>query len=287
MAARGSLRSNRLRGAWAAVCSAVLTLAGCSGSRPGVYEYQPTGAPLRYEIRASAESVVETPGGPQRVSVEALATLSLRFGAATSRGRRFDATFESASLAALAEGQRTEIETSGLEGARYGGFLGAGGTIELTDEPDLPPDLRAQSDWVSFVTDLLFPPPPGGEETPGGWPHDYVLSIATSIVATAEYHGTVRFAGDTTWNGRPARLLISEGLATSYGSGTPEGAPEEIVFRLEGRKVRRYVWDPARGVLLAALLDGESAGEVRAVGYDLPMTRRSRQEARLIVPTED
>lgn len=287
MTARAGPRMDRYPWPWAFLCGSVLTIAGCGGSQPGIYGFQPTAAPLRYEIRATAESAVETPGGPQSVSAEALATVSLRFGAVTARGRRFDATFESASLATVREGERTEVETGGLEGARYGGFLGAGGAIELTDEPDLPTDLQAQSDWVSFVTDLLYPPPPRGDGTAEGWPHDYVLSTATSIAATGEYHGTVRFAGDTTWNGIRARLLISEGLATSYGSGTPEGAPGEVVFRLEGRRIRRYVWDPARGVLLAALLDGESAGQLRAAGYDLPMTRRSRQEARLIEPARD
>jgi hypothetical protein len=97
------------------------------------------------------------------------------------------------------------------------------------------------------------------------------------------YDGAASLAGDTTWNGRAARVIVSEGLATVTGQGSPAGAPGEVAFTYTGRLTQRHVWDPRRGLMLAATrrLDAEGELEVRSMGMTMPISYHGTREVTL------
>jgi hypothetical protein len=55
------------------------------------------------------------------------------------------------------------------------------------------------------------------------------------------------------------------------GTGTPAGSPAEVEMSATGTATARYLWDPVRGVMLAAWVTGEASGDVAVVGMDLSM----------------
>jgi hypothetical protein len=106
---------------------------------------------------------------------------------------------------------------------------------------------------------------------------DGVMTVETS------YDGTASFAGDTTWNGVAARVILSEGTTTTTGRGTPEGAPGEIEFTMSGKTVIRYIWDPRGGTMLASNSSTEAEGEIEviAMGMTMPISYRGGSDVRL------
>ena len=61
MTARAGPRMDRYPWPWAFLCGSVLTIAGCGGSQPGIYGFQPTAAPLRF----SPDPPLSRPGAPE------------------------------------------------------------------------------------------------------------------------------------------------------------------------------------------------------------------------------
>ncbi len=103
------------------------------------------------------------------------------------------------------------------------------------------------------------------------------------MTVRSTYEGEARFAGDTTWNGRAARVIVSQGISTVTGRGTPASAPGEIVFEFSGESITRYIWDPEHGVMLASSTSASGGGELEVLSMQMrmPMTYEGNREVRL------
>jgi hypothetical protein len=96
------------------------------------------------------------------------------------------------------------------------------------------------------------------------------------------YTGSARFAGDTTWNGIAARVIVSKETIRADGNGFPEGAPGEVELSVDGTASATYLWDPGSGMLLAMKAESRSEGRVFTLGFDLPIEIRSERRAELV-----
>ncbi len=78
-------------------------------------------------------------------------------------------------------------------------------------------------------------------------------------------------------------MIISQGLSTVTGRGTPDSAPGEIVFEVSGESITRYIWDPERGVMLASSASASGGGELEVLSMQMrmPMTYEGNREVRL------
>lgn len=263
-----------------AVFTAVLAGA-CGGGQAPVYSLQPTDAPLRYTITAVGSQTVETPNGPAGGGFDTDAVVLLSLGEAASAGRAFSVKFES--FDAILESQlgKNKVDGSSVVGPEFRGVVISGGAIRMTETPEVEAGVYDENSIVAMFPDLLAPLPPGGSNQVESWPHAYVLPSGGGLDGQASYTGTARFAGDTTWNGVPATVIVSEGTVHAEGRGTPQGAPGEVELSADGDASAVYVWDPRTGVLLAMRAESESVGAVTTMGFDLPLVLKSMREARL------
>jgi hypothetical protein len=160
--------------------------------------------------------------------------------------------------------------------------LAGNGEVEVTSAPEITAQGVTTDDMIELVTGVAFPLPPGGDSSAQSWPHHLTTPVASGMEGKVVYDGTASFAGDTTWNGIPARVIVSEGSWKLTGTGMPEGAPAEVELVLEGTSTTSYLWDPARGVLLAMDATSEGDGDVSTMGFTMPMVTTSVGTAELV-----
>jgi hypothetical protein len=251
--------------------SFVFALAGCGGAGGPIYDFGPTEAPLRYQASAHSEMLIDTGMGEMRSSDSSTATLVFEIGGPAAAGREVSVTFEALELWSFGDIDQQHIEGDEIVGQAYSGTLSDGGAISVTSAPETPAALMRAVDPSDIFANMLPPLPPGGDASAESWSHSTNSTSATAMPTTTVYEGTVRFAGDTTWNGQAARIMVSEGTASVSGRGSPPGAPGEIVLTLSGMSVTRYIWDAARGVMLASSSSFEGEGEIEVPSMQMTM----------------
>jgi hypothetical protein len=260
----------------AMVLSAV-ALAGCAGG--SIYEFRPTEAPLRYQVRDQGALRVETPVGEQTATDSTHATVAVEIAGKSNGGRDVLVSFEALEFWSGGDFPRQHVVGDDLIGQPFSGLLSQSGVITVTAAPEIPQSLASAVDGAALIAALLPALPPGGDAAATPWPHRTTLSEHTALSVEMSHDGTASRAGDTTWNGQSARIIISEGIATASGHGRPAGAPGEVQFNYTGRYVARYVWDPASGVMLASTMTTKADGEleVREMQLVMPVTYEGRR----------
>lgn len=261
----------------ASMALSALTLGGCAAGG-SIYEYRPTDGPLRYRIHDSATLRIETPVGEQIATDSTQATIAIEVAGRTDRGREVLVSFEDLEFWSGGDFPLERVVGEELAGQSLGGVLRPSGAIDLTGRPEMSEELAAATDPTALVARLLPPLPANGELSTAPWPHKSTVNIHAAMSVQLTYDGTASFAGDTTLDGRSARVIVSEGIVTASGHGRPPGAPGEVDFNYTGRYVTRYVWDPARGVMLASATTSDAEGElaVREMQLVMPITHRGR-----------
>lgn len=254
----------------------------CGGSRAPVYTLRQSESPLRYSISTEGSQTVETPNGPAGGGYDTDAVLLLAFGGEMSGGRSFSAIFESFDSTLESQMGEQKIDGTPATNQVFRGSVTTTGAIEIREKPEVTVGAYDQNSLLAMFPDLLTPLPPGGEPVDGSWPHAYVLPSGGGLEGETSYTGSARFAGDTTWNGIAARVIVSEGRVHAEGTGTPQGAPAEVELAAEGDSRSVYVWDPEAGVLLAMRAESQSDGLVTTMGFDLPLELTSIREAQLV-----
>ncbi|MCL7958617.1 MAG: hypothetical protein M8861_00345 [marine benthic group bacterium] len=261
--------------------SIALVAAACGGGRGPIYEHPETDSPLRYRFAMKGGQAVETPNGTTGGGFDTNAVMLLGIGPDSPEGRSFAVEFEA--FDATLEGQMGSRKVDGASfiGPVFQGILGPAGSIELVNVPSVEEGAFDQNSLLAMFADLLAPLPPGGDASAGEWPHAWVLPAGGGIEGQTSYTGSARFAGDTIWNGIEARLIVSEGEVHLEGTGTPEGAPGDVVLDTDGTASATYIWDPSSGLLLAMKAESRSEGSVLAMGFNLPIEIRSDTRAEL------
>ena len=251
---------------------------GSAARSSPTFEYGPVDAPLRYGFTSYQSVAVETPMGNQASHDTLEATVAITLGGVGDGGRTVTAAFETFSLRSRGDmGSRT-VEGGELIGKSLSGTLRPSGRIDIAERPALPANLTDSFDPVAFFVDLLAPMPPGGN-TSAPWPVRIEATSQTAMRITGTYDGTARLAGDTTWNGVAAKIIVAVGTVQVQGSGTPSGSPAELDMKASGTSTRRYVWDHEGGVLLAGVARDSASGtiEVKGMGLTVPVTSSSSQ----------
>lgn len=256
---------------------AAVTLAGCAGAGGPIYEFRPTDAPLSYRIRDHAAMRVETPVGDQTATDSTHATVAIEIAGESNGHRDVRVSFAALEFWSGGDFPKQHVVGDELIGQSFNGQLSPGGIISVTAAPEIPKRIAAAVDAAALVAQLLPALPPGGEAETTPWPDRARLSINTALSVEVSRDGTASFAGDTTWSGRSARVIVSEGITTAAGHGSPAGAPGEVEFSYTGRYVTRYIWDPASGVMLASTATTEAEGEleVREMQLVMPVTYKA------------
>jgi hypothetical protein len=258
-----------------------VTLA-CGGGRSPVYVYDETDAPLSYRYTTVGSQAVETPNGTSGSGFDTEAVMMLDLESASPDGRAFSIEFET--FDATLEGQRgsREVDGASIRGQVFRGVLGPTGSIHMLETPTVQAGAYDQNSLLAMFPDILVPLPPGGDASAGEWPHSWTLPTGGGLEGETSYTGTARIAGDTTWNGIAATVILSKGSVHADGTGTPEGAPGEVTLSASGTASATYVWDPISGVLLAMTAESRSEGSVLAMGFDLPIEIESKRHAELV-----
>jgi len=260
----------------------VLTAAcGSSGGRP-IYEFHPTEALLMYTLSSEGGNDIDTPAGTQGATYSSEATLTLQFGETVENGTTFTVTIESMVLETGGDFGSNVIDlTADVAGKPFRGWMTWDGGLTFTETPDISRDNLSSADLQRVVSALLFPLPPGGDMAVGSWAHRVTLPMGGGLEGESVYDGSMAVAGDTVWNGIRATIFVSEGVLHMEGSGQPQGAPSEIelVNDVEARTL--YIWDYARGVLLAVGGSGEGGGEISTMGFSMPMAVFSELDIQL------
>jgi hypothetical protein len=261
-----------------------LAVAGCAGVPGSTYQFGPTEAPLHYTFEEHGALLIETPMGQQRQTDSTVATLVLEIGASEAAGRHVTASFEALDFWLGNDGQRQHTGGGELLGKPFTGTLAGDGTITVTAAPEIPASLEALGDPGQLFNGLLPPLPPGGDESAGSWEHRVTETTEGVVTVETTYDGMASFAGDTTWNGVAARVILSEGTTTTSGHGTPEGAPGEIEFTMSGKKIIRYIWDPRGGTMLASSSSTETEGEIEVIsmGMTMPISYQGGSDVRFV-----
>ncbi len=264
----------------AIVFSLATTLSlGCAGAVGPIYEFRPMEQPLRYEISDHGHVRIETPMGEQQSIDSVKATLRLE----VATGRQVSVTYETLDIWAGDEYNRQHLDAAALAGRPFKGQISEQGQIATESTPEIPAEIRAATDPAAFFADLLPPLPPSGAAAAQTWPHRGTVNSQATMTVTTSYEGQARFAGDTTWNGRAARVIVSEGTSIVTGRGMPAGAPGEVSFEVTGESITRYIWDPQRGVMLASSSSTRGGGELEVLTMQMlmPMTYEGGREVRL------
>ncbi|NIM50469.1 MAG: hypothetical protein GTN78_03245 [Gemmatimonadales bacterium] len=257
--------------------AAVLAAACAAGTAGSTLGFRPTDTPLRYEVSTAQDAVIETPMGTQASRDSGRATVRLEFGRQGAEGTQVSGVFEA--FDAWLE-QRGRIEGGELIGRRYSGTLAPSGTIEITDTPATPDHLKDFFDPRALFVDLMVPLPPTGQAGREPWPVRQAITSRTSLTLTGVLDGWGRLAGDTTWNGQQARIILVEGSYKLEGAGLASGSVE-LSLTTTGTSTSRYVWDAERGVMLASVGTIEVEGEATVQGIDEPLPVRLKRVKRV------
>jgi len=254
------------------IFAAAFATACASGGAQPTFEFQPASGPLRYTATGEDHNIVETPMGTQETSSTSRITVVLETAQRTADGVATTATFE------VLEGSTTEqgsFSGGDLLGKPYSGTILPDGTVEIADGPETPGALKQFMDPRAFLRELLVPLPPTRDAE--SWPVRRETTYDQVMEMTTVTSGTARLAGDTTWNGVPAKIIVLDATVELSGSGMPPGSPAELEFAAQGPATLRYVWDATRGIMLASVSETEFSGDVTVVGMGMtvPIVFRS------------
>ena len=267
-------------------CAALVAafVVGCAGAKGPLYEHQPTETPLRYEIHDRSNLLVQTPMGDQHTRDSTIAIVAVQVGGGAADARDITVAFESLDIWAGGDMNRQHLQGGELLGKQFVGTVSDQGLISVSESPEIPAELREATDPWAIFADLLPPLPPAGDASVESWTHKTEAMVETAMTVNNTYEGTARFAGDTTWNGQMARIIVSEGTVMSSGKGYPAGAPGEIEFAMTGEATTRYIWDPQRGVMLGYTSTGEAEGELElpSMAMTMPISFTGSKEVRLV-----
>lgn len=258
-------------------------LAGCAaGVATALYEFRPTPEPLRYQLSEQTTVVVETPQGNQRSTDTSSATIRLTVGDAAAGGRRVTAAYEALEVRSGGDMGSLRISGGDLIGRDFAGTLAPDGRITVEHEPAIPREVSQYVDPGAWLEDL-FPPLPA-DPNAASWPVEREVTSEAAMTVTVRYVGVARFAGDTTWNGRAARIILFEGEFSMRGQGQPAGAPAPLEMSIGGKATRRFVWDARRGVMLAASSEADGSGVLELVGmnFSIPASATNRSAVDLL-----
>ena len=207
-----------------------LAAAGCAGSGGAIYEFRPTETPLQYEVRDSSVFVIQSPMGEQHFEDSVRAVVRIEIGEGDTLSHRITARFESLDLWSGGDSPEQHVFGGDLIGKPFHGSLAQTGSIAVSDSPEISDQLKELADPITLFSELLPPLPPNRMGDAESWPHRTSYTTDVPMSTDATYEGTAYFAGDTIWNGKPARIILSEGLTTVSARGTPADAPGEIEF---------------------------------------------------------
>jgi len=261
-----------------------LLATACAGATAGsAFEFRPSEAPLLYDVSVSGDVFAQTPMGRMTSETDSEASVSLEIGERSGNGWGISATFEALEVRAEGSLGGGTVSAEGVLGKPFTGTLSDVGLISIADSPRVSGRLSDNLDPAALLTELLVPLPPVGSGDAESWPVTSTVVSDAAVRLTSTFVGTARFAGDTVWNGRTARLIVAEGSLEIEGSGAPAGAPAEMDLMLEGESTRLYVWDTTRRVMLASVATGEAEGSLSVTGMDLQIPARfqNRQEVTL------
>jgi len=261
--------------------SAAVLAAACAGGSAGpIFEYRPIDAPLRYQVNGSTKSVIDTPMGQQNQDGTIEATVTVDIGAPTDGGRNVTVVYEALETSAAGLGR---LQGGEMVGKPFVGVLSSNGEMSFTGVPTIPATLARYFDPTSFLAQMLMPLPGDGTADLESWPVHVESTESTEMNISNTLDGTARVVGDTIWNGISAKIVVVEGDYQMEGSGTPTGSPAELNLVASGPATSRYVWDAARGVMLASSTEGEGEGTVSiaSMGLSMPITMSSKQTIEL------
>jgi hypothetical protein len=264
------------------LAATTLILAGCAGSGGPIYEFRPADV-LRYQLSEHGTLTIDTPVGQQSATDSTRATLAIEIAGTTEGGREVVVNFDALEFWSGGDFPKQHIVGDDLVNQPFRGVLNQAGEIQVTETPEVPESLRNAVAPDAVFANMLPALPPLADESLPSWPHRVTMKMETTMSVELDYDGTASFAGDTTWNGEPARVIISEGIVTATGRGAPAGSPGEVEFSYTGRYVTRYIWDPARGIMLASNSTTEADGdlEVKDMQMIMPITYQSRSDVTL------
>ncbi len=220
--------------------------------------------------------------GSFRMKGTSTATLAMAFSQGEG-GVQVTATFEklAASLSQPMGGSQTATE-SDIQGALVFS-MDRKGKGTLISQPVLKGVVEQMANPVTLVHEF-FPRLPGGPVSPGAtWTDTIRYDVDTDqggTSSTSVMAYTLR--GDTVVDGTALLKVTFQGTSDVTGSGMTEGM--EVIQVSTGTFTGMFLWDPARGVLVAQEASGNMTGttEVPAAGVPpMPMTITVRSVVRL------
>jgi len=245
-----------------------------------MFEYGPSEVPLRYDVTSETGSSIQTPMGPQNVDATTNVTVTFEVGGPGDGGRRVVAVFEALESQSTGIGR---LQGGALIGKPFVGVLAHDGSVDFTETPETPANLRDYFDPSAFLSELLMPLPPEGSGDMESWSVHQESTERTQMTMVSSFDGAARVAGDTVWAGQPAKVVIVEGQFKLEGTGTPTGSPAELEMVVSGPATMTYIWDATRGVMLSGTTRGEGEGTVALVGMDLTMAMTVTSEQRIVL----
>ena len=256
-----------------AVITASALAIGCASGGGGgpTYSLGPDAGELRYEVRGEQSMLIDTPMGAQQSDDAMEATVTFTIGGAVADGWEVAATYEALSVRSSGDMGSTNLSGGELIGQVMRGTLSPTGSIAFDGRPTVASGLADAFDPAGLLSDFFVYMPADGN-TSAPWPVSRQVVFETAMHLTLTFEGTARIAGDTVWNGVPATVIVVEGETTLEGSGTPPGAPGELTMSFTGSSTRRYVWDAAHGIMLAAWGEDDVGGPIVIQGFDLEMS---------------
>jgi hypothetical protein len=258
----------------------VVVMAACSGPATT----SPSGG-LMYTV-PQASSVVYVTESSQNIGIDAgamgtmsmtassEATIGVTFEAAPAGGVQVTTTFDelSASMTQPMGGSLTATE-SDIEGPLVFTMdaKGRGTPVTVPETKGSAGQLVAP---ISFVHEF-FPRLPGGAVDPGAtWTDTISWEASTSEgdMSTVSVL-TYMLVGDTVVDGASLLHISYEGTSEVVGAGITEGM--EVIQTFAGDSEGLFLWDPAKGIMVAgkSSQDMEGSVEVPAAGMPpMPMT---------------
>jgi hypothetical protein len=248
---------------------------------------------LMYQVPESPSVVYVTEGhqdinidagdmGSMTMTASSEATLAMSF-AAGADGIQVTTTFEtlSASMTQPMGGSLSASE-SDIEGALVFTIdeKGKGTVVTLPETKGSAEQLVSP---VSLVHEF-FPRLPGGAVNPGDTWTDTIQYDAQTADAdvSAKSVLTYTMVGDTVVDGATLLHITYEGEGDVVGAGVTEGM--EVIQAVSGAVTGMFLWDPARGLMVAgeSSQDMDGTVEVPAAGIPpMPMTVRGSGTVRL------
>lgn len=255
-------------------------MAACSGPATtspsgGLMYTVPQTSSVTYVAESSQNISIDAgPMGSMSMVATSDATIGVAFEAAAGGGVQVTTTFDklSASMSQPMGGSLTATESDIVGPLVFTlDSKGRGTPVSVPETKGSAEQLVAP---ISFVHEF-FPRLPGGAVDPGATWTDTIsweASTAEGDMSTVSVL-TYTLVGDTVVDGTSLHHIAYEGTAEIVGAGVTEGM--EVMQTFSGDTEGMFLWDPARGIMVAgsSSQDMEGSVEVPAAGMPpMPMT---------------